>query len=250
MSLAPANPEPTHRTAIEPAAAIDWQVIDTVLLDMDGTLVDLNFDTVFWNELLPTRYASTHGLSREATDAAFAAYITEVHGTLEYYCVDAWARFTRLPVHRLKDELLHLIRFRPHSESLLQRLQAAGKDVRIVTNAHYASIEIKQHALGIRDAVPHFYTAHDLGHAKESQGFWQALRTLHPFEPARTLLIDDTEAVLDSGRMHGIACTLAVTTPDSSRPARTPLRHTGIESFATLIATLPPAGASAGTREP
>jgi HAD superfamily hydrolase (TIGR01509 family) len=224
----------------------DWRSIDTVLLDMDGTLLDLEFDTVFWNELLPTRYAAAQGITRAQADAAFTAYIAEVQGTLEYYCVDAWARFTHLPVHRLKDELLHLIRFRPHAEALLQRLQAAGKDVRIVTNAHYASIDIKQHALGIRDTVPHFHTAHDLGHAKESAAFWQALTTCHPFDPARTLLIDDTEVVLDAGRAHGIACTLAVTTPDSGGPVRVPRRHPGIDSFATLIDGLPPADMSAG----
>lgn len=226
---------------------IDWTAIDTVLLDMDGTLVDLNFDTVFWNELLPTRYAAEHGITRAEADTAFATYIAQVHGSLEYYCVDAWARFTHLPVHSLKDELLHLIRFRPHSEALLAALQVANKDVRIVTNAHYASIEIKQHALGIRNAVPHFYTAHDLGHAKESAAFWDTLNTLHPFDPARTLLVDDTETVLDAGRAWGIAWTLAVTTPDGDAPAKTALRHPGIASFAPLIAALP-ATQPAGTR--
>jgi putative hydrolase of the HAD superfamily len=45
------------------AAAIDWSRIDTVLLDMDGTLLDLRFDNWFWQELIPSRYAAAHGLS-------------------------------------------------------------------------------------------------------------------------------------------------------------------------------------------
>ena len=36
---------------------IDWQHIDTVLLDMDGTLLDLHFDNYFWLEHLPRVYA-------------------------------------------------------------------------------------------------------------------------------------------------------------------------------------------------
>jgi len=41
---------------------IDWRAIDTVLLDMDGTLLDLHFDNHFWQEHVPVRYAEKHGL--------------------------------------------------------------------------------------------------------------------------------------------------------------------------------------------
>ena len=33
------------------AARVDWDRIDTVLVDMDGTLLDLAFDNFFWLEL-------------------------------------------------------------------------------------------------------------------------------------------------------------------------------------------------------
>ncbi len=217
-----------------------WQDIDTVLLDMDGTLIDLNYDNQFWNDLLPARYASTHGVSRSDTDKAFSAYIAEVHGSLAYYCIDAWTHFARLPIRALKEELRHLIRFRPHSETLLARLHAAGKDVRIVTNAHPASIDLKHRVLGIRDRVAHFYSAHDLGHPKESAEFWHTLAQQHPFVPQRTLLIDDTETVLDAGRAHGIAWTLAVTSPDSGHAARMPARHPAVDHFDALFTGLPP----------
>ncbi|HBB77952.1 MAG TPA: haloacid dehalogenase, partial [Pseudomonas sp.] len=38
-------------------ASLPWSDIDTVLLDMDGTLLDLHFDNQFWLEHLPQRYA-------------------------------------------------------------------------------------------------------------------------------------------------------------------------------------------------
>ncbi|MDH3916294.1 MAG: haloacid dehalogenase, partial [Chromatiales bacterium] len=37
-------------------APYDWSTVDTVLLDMDGTLLDLRFDNYFWQELVPSRY--------------------------------------------------------------------------------------------------------------------------------------------------------------------------------------------------
>ncbi|HBT55971.1 MAG TPA: haloacid dehalogenase, partial [Pseudomonas sp.] len=32
---------------------LNWNAIDTVLLDMDGTLLDLHFDNHFWLEHMP-----------------------------------------------------------------------------------------------------------------------------------------------------------------------------------------------------
>ena len=42
---------------------IDWDQIDTVLLDMDGTLLDLHYDNFYWVEHLPTLYAAKYGMT-------------------------------------------------------------------------------------------------------------------------------------------------------------------------------------------
>ena len=49
---------------------IDWDNVDTVLLDMDGTLLDLHFDSFFWKQHLPLRYSEIHRveLSNIATE--------------------------------------------------------------------------------------------------------------------------------------------------------------------------------------
>lgn len=41
---------------------IDWQAVDTVLLDMDGTLLDLAFDNYFWQKLVPETYGEQQDL--------------------------------------------------------------------------------------------------------------------------------------------------------------------------------------------
>lgn len=42
---------------------IAWQDVDTVLLDMDGTLLDLAFDNYFWQKLVPETYGAKQGIS-------------------------------------------------------------------------------------------------------------------------------------------------------------------------------------------
>ena len=46
---------------------LNWAHIDSVLLDLDGTLLDLHYDNYFWNEFVPARYAQNRSLS--VTDA-------------------------------------------------------------------------------------------------------------------------------------------------------------------------------------
>ena len=42
---------------------LDWHTIDTVLLDMDGTLLDLYYDNHFWREHVPMRFAEKQKIS-------------------------------------------------------------------------------------------------------------------------------------------------------------------------------------------
>ncbi|NLD01354.1 MAG: haloacid dehalogenase, partial [Gammaproteobacteria bacterium] len=48
---------------------LPWAHIDTVLLDMDGTLLDLHFDNFFWLKYLPQCYAEKNNLSLAQADA-------------------------------------------------------------------------------------------------------------------------------------------------------------------------------------
>jgi hypothetical protein len=50
----------------------DWNAIDTVLLDLDGTLLDLAFDNYVWMGRIPELYAQANGLSVPEAQAALA----------------------------------------------------------------------------------------------------------------------------------------------------------------------------------
>ena len=62
---------------------IDWNQIDLLLLDMDGTLLDLHFDNHFWLHHVPVRYARARGIAlQDARDELYARY-KSIEGTLE-----------------------------------------------------------------------------------------------------------------------------------------------------------------------
>ena len=212
----------------------DWQEIDTVLLDMDGTLLDLHFDNYFWMQHMPTAYARKHGVSREAALAELNKSFVGRKGTLNWYCLDHWSELTDLPIAKLKEDITDRIGFRPDVPEFLQGLKRAGKRRVIVTNAHRDSVDLKFAHTGLDKMVDRVISSHDYREPKESQAFWEHLQHDEPFDPQRTLLIDDSEAVLESAERWGIRHLLAIYHPDSQKPPVVSGRFPGIHHFQEL----------------
>jgi len=142
---------------------LDWQAIDTVLLDMDGTLLDLHFDSHFWLELLPERYARRHGLEVEHARDWLHQRIRREQGSLSWYCLDYWSEQLDLPIARLKREIIDRIGFRPGAEAFLQALRQSGRRCVITTNAHRDSVALKVEVTGIDRLVDSLICSHDFG---------------------------------------------------------------------------------------
>jgi HAD superfamily hydrolase (TIGR01509 family) len=216
---------------------LDWQAIDTVLLDMDGTLLDLYFDNHFWLEHLPLRYAEIKQLDPQLARDRLYGHYRRVHGTLDWYCIDYWRNTLDVDVVALKREVDHLITVHPHVPEFLDRLRLHGKRVVLVTNAHQASLELKMEQTRLGGHFDHIVSVHEFGYPKEDTRCWKALQAREPFEKARTLLIDDNLDVLRSAREFGIRYLLAVYQPDSRGPRRDTGEFDAVDSFADLMPT-------------
>ena len=130
-----------------------------------------------------------------------------------------------------------MISLRPHVTEFLTRLHHSDRDVVMVTNAHRVTLEIKMEQVDITHWFDRVVVSHDLESPKEDQAFWEKLQALHPFNPRRTLLIDDTERILDSAREYGIAHLLTLLQPDSQRQKRIDTRFPGIHHFDEIMPT-------------
>jgi putative hydrolase of the HAD superfamily len=214
---------------------VSWESIDTVLLDMDGTLLDLHFDTTLWTSLLPERYSEARSVPLASSRSQLFEHMDATRGKLEFYCLDYWAEFTGLDVVSLHHELCELIRYRPSAEEFLVWLRGRGKRSLLVTNAHRDSLSIKNRHSEITRHLDAAISCHDYGAPKEDQRFWQQLMEEHPFDPSRTLLIDDNHQVLESAARFGIAHLITIVQPDSGRPPRDNLGYPALADFADLL---------------
>jgi 5'-nucleotidase len=212
MSLTP----PIERSATTP----DWNAIDTVLLDLDGTLLDLAFDTFFWWHHIPTVYGAPRSLRTEEAREQLKPRFRACEGTLNWYCVDYWSRELGLDVPALKRAASDRIGWLPGAEEFLQLLRARGKRVVLFTNAHPEALRIKDERTGVTRYFDAVYSSHTFGAPKENPEFWTRIREAEPFDPARSIFIDDSPPVVRAARATGIRWVYALRRPDSSGAPR------------------------------
>ncbi len=217
---------------------IDWSRIDTVFLDMDGTLLDLHFDNHFWLEHVPRRYAEARGIALEKAREELLSRYKDLEGTLEWYCIDHWSRELGLDIALLKEEVDHLIAVHPHVVDFLDRMRTLDKRTVLVTNAHQKSLALKLDRTRLGGHLDSVVCSHDFGLPKEDPRFWDRLYQAESFEKARTLFVDDSPKVLASARSYGIRWLLQVLRPDSREGAREAEGYDAIHDFSELLRDL------------
>lgn len=217
---------------------IDWNKIDTVLLDMDGTLLDLNFDNHFWKEFVPLNYAKKRGLTIEQAKEELVPLFKSMEGRLEWYCLDYWSQALALDIVGLKAEIAGLISVLPHVVEFLEAVRRSPRKVLLVTNAHPGSLGLKMEKTCLYPFFDEIVSSHDSGKPKEHAEFWQWLNRRQPFDKCRTLLIDDSLAVLHAAKSFGIQHLLSVSRPDSAQPKKVIIDYPAIEDFRELMTGL------------
>ncbi|MDR2216448.1 MAG: HAD-IA family hydrolase [Nevskiaceae bacterium] len=197
--------------------------IDTLLLDLDGTLLDLAFDTHFWHEVVPEYYGRKFGLTGpQAFEQLVRPRLRSAEGTLDWYSLDYWSRALDLDLSAIKSRHDERIAWLPGAQDFLRRQRAVGRRLVLVTNSHTETLRIKDRKVCIRPFLDAMYSSTPFGVPKEDPSFWQRFRAVEPFDPARAAFIDDNPVVLAAARNAGIDTVIAVTHPDSSRPPRDP----------------------------
>lgn len=212
-----------------------WRACTTVLLDMDGTLLDLSFDNWFWREAVPRCLARSRGTTASEAKAQLFERYARKEGSLDWYCLDYWSDELGLDLRELKAASSHRIRYLPGARQFLQRARTCGKRLVLVTNAHTDALHVKKGVSGLSGYFEQCVSSHELGAPKESAQFWPRLHAYLGFNPADTLFIDDSEPVLDAAAAFGLRAVLAVTRPDTRQPPRTVQRHPAIESVEELF---------------
>jgi len=220
---------------------LPWHAIDTALLDMDGVLLDRHFDDAFWHTLVPARYAAENGLAEDQARARLLDWYRAHEGTLNWTDLDFWSRELGLDIPALKAEAAGGIAYLPHATCFLDALGRRGVRRVLVTNAHPDTVRVKARVTGFTTHLDAAVSAFDLGVGKEDGAFWERLRARVPFDPARTVLVEDSAQNLASAAAFGIAHLVYVHHPNS-RAAPSPTPDRGFPSVAGVRDLVPGLG--------
>jgi len=214
---------------------MNWDTITTVLLDMDGTLLDRAFDDHFYLEALPERYAAVNRLSVEAARERLFSLYRAVEGELDWTDLDYWTRTLGLDVPAIKNSLRH--RIAPHPDSLvfLGFLRARKMPVHLVTNAHPKTLALKMAQTGLDKHLDRLVTAFDVGCLKSRAAYWVKSEAILGFDPAATLYVDDDEAALVAAERHGIKHLYHRAKSSSAAPRQASEKYHSIETFHVLM---------------
>jgi putative hydrolase of the HAD superfamily len=214
---------------------IDWNLIDTVLLDMDGTLLDRHFDDHFWLEHVPKTWSRKNRVPLAEAKKHLYAMFRSQERTLNWTDLDYWSDHLGLDIPLLKREVDHLIAVHPGVIEFLTFLIHQNKHVWLVTNAHSKTLDLKLRNTRIRPYFDGIVSAHDLGLPKEDKKFWHKLQEKIPYDPERTLLGEDSETNLGTAAAYGIRYLIYVSRFSSTITPEASTGYHSIHYFTELI---------------
>ncbi len=212
-----------------------WSAVDTVLLDMDGTLLDKYFDDHFWEEYVPKIFAQENGISDQEARKELLQRYQRVESTLQWTDLDYWSEQLGLDIPELKCKVDHLIQVHPYVVDFLDYIKSINKTVHLVTNAHSKTLDIKLRKTALGSHFDRIVCSEEIGCAKEQPEFWTRLQDLLQFDRDRTLLADDTAKVLHAAKQYGMGFLIFVARPSSRLPVQHSADFPSVVFFNELI---------------
>lgn len=209
--------------------------VDTLLLDLDGTLLDLAYDTHVWRECVPRAYARVSGLTPDEAWNDLHRRLRAREHTLEWYSIEFWSRELGVDIAELHREAAERICWLPGALEFLDRARARGKRLVLLTNAHPVTLAIKDDAAQIRARFDAAHSSAQFGAPKEDERFWREVQLVERFDPDRSLFIDDSAAVLQGARAAGVRHVIGVRRPDSTGHLREHPDFPSIDTIADLL---------------
>ena len=185
-------------------------MIQTVLLDIDGTLIDSNdAHARAWVEALIEQgigvtYQDVRELIGMGSDHLLPT-LTEIEAKSD------WGKLIKARRGEIfRESYLPTLKAFPGARSLLERLRGYGVQLVVASSASREDLEALLHQAGIADLLPLAASADDANASKPSPDIVRAALQKAEAEPANAYLIGDTPYDIESAARSGVS-TIAFT---------------------------------------
>jgi HAD superfamily hydrolase (TIGR01509 family) len=181
-------------------AALDAAPFETVLFDIDGTLVDTNYlHAIAWR--------------RGFADAGFDVPTARIHrhigmgaGLLMEELIGQERDDVKAGWRRHFDALKPEIRAFAGAADLLRDIRGRGMRVVLASSSEEADLDALLAALDAEDAIDCVTSAGDVGEAKPSPEVFEVAMRKASCDPDRTVVVGDTTWDVEAARRAGLGC--------------------------------------------
>lgn len=187
---------------------------EAYIFDMDGTILDLNFDRSVWHHRLPEKVAAVSGVSLNVASDIVKNKLAPLKNTLNWYDLDYWSKEFGLDIGEIEIEMSHLIKPRTGAINYLKKAKG-GNLMILASNAYPKSMSRKLSLTGIATYFDIIISSHEIGFCKEDLKFWEKLQTQIGLSPSKTVLVDDNLTVLRTAKRFGIKNLFGIKNPSS-----------------------------------
>jgi len=199
-----------------------------ILLDLDGVILNLEYDIKFWESWLPDHVANQSNRNLEEIKAEIQAEIDIQRGTLNFYDLNYWDDLLNVDCMKIIKEQEEKCSYLEGSYEALQRLSTLKNPMYILTNGDPRAQEYKaetQNFLEFFDSI--FYSMH-AGYSKEEKEFWALARHNLNLDFEDAIFIDDDFKVITAAAKAGIKQVIWIT------PGKNRVLQNGVETFPSL----------------
>ena len=199
-----------------------------ILLDLDGVILNLEYDIKFWESWLPDHVANQSNRTLEEIKAEMQAEIDIQRGTLNFYDLNYWDNLLNVDCMKIIKEQEEKCAYLEGSYEALQRLSTLKNPMHILTNGDPRAQEYKaetQNFLEFFDSI--FYSMH-AGYPKEEKEFWALARHNLNLDFEDAIFIDDDFKVITAAAKAGIKQVIWIT------PGKNRILQNGVETFPSL----------------
>jgi len=208
---------------------------ETLMLDMDGTVLDLSYDSHIWLKIIPEKLAEKRDIPISAAISLMNEHVIRMKNTLEWYCIDNWSKLLDIDVLEIHKAEKGRIRYLPGAKSFLREISNSSIRIILVSNSHRDTLNLKLNETDFGDYFEAIYVSHDFVYPKENPLFWRELMKKESFKKNKTVFVDDNQSVLESASIFGIKSLIQILNPDSRRPGLTSSNFFGVKNLSCLL---------------
>ena len=207
--------------------------IDYILLDIDGVILDQDFDNKFWQDFVPNEYAIKNKLDIKRAKLLFQKESDKTKGSIDWYDLHYWEKKFDLDLIAIAKNYADEISLLPKSLETIKKLKKTKKII-YLTNCDPRLVRVKDEVCNFLQYADGWLSSIEINSIKENIWYWRHAVQTFQLIPHRCLFVDDNYEIVMQAKNAGISSLHAIQ-PTKSINDKLVLKKGSINRISDLV---------------